>query len=461
VIERLGPDAPLPDPVAALAYHASGSGVASRIVIWNRRAAEAAAAKGAMDIAQRLLGDVVKAEQQLRASRTDRGATYRQLAIAAERAGHPDAALDALVRASRLSASATRCELTVERSRMLEKLGRYRAALTLTGRALRNCRDPGVRGHLQLARATVHNFRGEWSECLTLTRALLADRSLASDERLVAQAHLLSLWCCVWLGLPDAAEHAAHAERLMIELDDSLALANLYLNRGIVAWNECRVTAAVDDFALSAGRYNRAGDVVGAALADNNRAEVLTFQFRLDEAEALLKRARRITEAANYPHGTLTTISGLSRIAAWRGEIDAALELQQEALRGFRELDADPLVLDSLLRLAEIHLLAHDVDSAMRDLAEAEGLLRGLGEVKIVPATLARLRGRALAQTGSDDAARAEFEAALAVAEQDGFAYEAALAKIGIGRLDTDQHAIDLGMTMLGDLDVLAPPPGT
>ena len=70
--------------------------MASRIVIWNRRAAEAAAAKGAMDVAQRLLGDVVKAEQQLRASRTDRGATYRQLAIAAERAGHPDAALDAL-----------------------------------------------------------------------------------------------------------------------------------------------------------------------------------------------------------------------------------------------------------------------------------------------------------------------------------------------------------------------------
>ncbi len=60
---------------------------------------------------------------------------------------------------------------------------------------------------------------------------------------------------------------------------------------------------AVADFQTSSDHYERAGDVLGAALADNNLAEVLTLQFHLDAAEELLTRARRVTQAANYPHG--------------------------------------------------------------------------------------------------------------------------------------------------------------
>lgn len=461
VIEAWGDAAPIADPVAALAFHATGSGIPSRIVTWNRRAAEAAIAKGAMEVAERLLGAVIPAERETRASPTSRRATYRQLAIAAERAGHPQAALDALVHASRLAAGDERAAITIDRVRLLEKLGRYRAALVTTARAVRSCTDPMVHGHLILARATIRNFLGEWNECLSLTLKLLDDPSLASDKRLVAQAHLLSEWCCMSLGLPDRVEHDRAAERLLLELDDSIGLANLYLNRGESAWRECRVSDAVADFRASSERYARAGDVVGAALADNNLAELLTLQFRLDQAEALLTRARRVTEAAGYPLGTMITISGLSRVAAWRGDTAEAFTLQTDALSGLRKLGADDLVADSLIRLVEIHVIAGDADAALVTADQAATALGGLGEVPIMLTTLARLRARALLLADRHDGARLEFARAHHAAQRDGSAYEVALAMIGLGRIDGDQQLVDAGMAQLAELGVLAPPPGT
>jgi tetratricopeptide (TPR) repeat protein len=296
---------------------------------------------------------------------------------------------------------------------------------------------------------------------LALTEVILSDSGSNRDDRLAAQAHLLSVWCCTSLGLDGGNEHAASAERIMIDLDDSVGLANLYLNRGISAWNDCRASDAVGDFEASSERYSRAGDVVGAALADNNLAELLTCQYHLERAEDLLVRARRVTEAANYPHGSLATISGLSRIAAWRGDVELALELQSKALSGFQALRADPLVADSLLRLVEIHVIAGDAGAALALSDEASKVLEALGEVPVMPSTLARLRARALQLVGRNEDARAEFVRCRDCAERDGYLYEVALAKIGLGRLDGRQDAIDAGMTMLRELDVLAPPPGT
>ena len=55
VIEEWGDSVPIADPVSALAFHASGSAIPERIVKWNHEAAEAAIAKGAMEIAESLV----------------------------------------------------------------------------------------------------------------------------------------------------------------------------------------------------------------------------------------------------------------------------------------------------------------------------------------------------------------------------------------------------------------------
>ena len=461
VIETWGESVPLADPVAALAFHATGSAIPDRIIKWNHDAAEAAIAKGAMELAESLLGDVIGAQRQIDTDPAERCATYRRLAFASERAGHPESALDSLAQATRLAVERERALIAVDRTRMLEKLGRYRSALVTTARALRACPAPDVSAHLRLARATIRNFQGQWSECLESCRTLLRDFQHSEDHRMLAQAHLLAEWCCTCLGLAERAEHERAALELLTELDDSIGLANLFLNRGVSAWGECRALDAVADFRTSSERYERAGDVLGAVLADNNLAEILTLQFHLDAAKALLVRARRVTQAADYRHGTLTTISGLSRIAAWRGEIAEALALQLEALKGFRDLRADDLVVDSLVRLVEIHVVSGDAPAALSAAAEASKAMVHLGTMPVVPATLARLKARAMVLAGREAEARDEFQRALELATADGFVYEIALASMGLGRLDGDGERVSAALVQLNDLGVEAPPPGS
>ncbi|MEP7203035.1 MAG: adenylate/guanylate cyclase domain-containing protein [Ilumatobacteraceae bacterium] len=461
VIEAWGESVPLPDPVAALAFHATGSGMPERIVRWNREAAEAAIAKGAMEVAETLLGDVLVAQRQIGAVAADCCTTHRRLAYAAERAGHPETALGALAHAARLAGARDQAVIAEDRSRLQEKLGRYRAALVTTARALKSCPDPHVGGHLRLSRATIRNRLGQWKKCLELCRTLLKDFEHSDDLRLLAQAHLLAEWCCMSLGLPERAEHERVAFSLLTELDDSIGLANLLLNRGESAWRESRAIDALADFRMSSEHYQRAGDVLGAALADNNVAEILTLQSHLDAATRLLQRARRVTQAASYPMGAFAALSGLSRIAAWQGRVDEGLGLQSEALAGFRELQADDLVVDSLVRIVELHLLAGDASTALAAADEAARALKRLGDAAVVPATLARLRARALLLDGREQEARASFEIALDHATADGFIYEIALASMGIARMDNDDARISISLAQLGDLGVVAPPPGS
>jgi tetratricopeptide (TPR) repeat protein len=461
VIEAWGDAAPVADVVATLAFHATGSGIASRIVECNTRAADAAMVSGAMEVAERLLRDIIAAQRETRATRDDRRAILRQLASAAERAGHPDAALDAVRRASRLATGTERDEIAVDRVRVITMAGRYRAGLIATARALASCSDQSTRGHLVLARARIRSYLGQWKECLELAEELLADASTSADKRLEAQAHVLCEWCCSALGLPDRAAHAERAETLLIELDDSLGLGNLYLNRGISAWTESRGSEAVADFAQSSERYERAGDVLGAALADNNLAEVLTLQHRLDGAERLLVHARRVTEAANYPYGALTTVSGLSRIAAWRGDTGRALALQEEALAGFEDMGAVDLIADSLVRMVEIHLIAGEYPSALAVAERARQALIDLGDVPILPATLHRLRGRAHLALQELPQASREFACALECATRDQYPYEIALAEIGVARVEGDDSRFERALARLDAMGVLAPPPGT
>ncbi len=108
-------------------------------------------------------------------------------------------------------------------------------------------------GHLLLARAAIYNYRGEWSECLEAgehiaRRCDRRGRCRVSAPRLICSPE----WCCTALGLPGADQHAEAAEQILIELDDSIGLANLFLNRGVSAWQECRVVDAVAD---SAGEF--------------------------------------------------------------------------------------------------------------------------------------------------------------------------------------------------------------
>ena len=159
-----------------------------------------------------------------------------------------------------------------------------------TARALKTCPDPDVAGHLRLSRATIRNFLGQWK---AMSRAQPShsfdDFEHSDDRRLLAQAHLLAEWCCTCLGLPERAEHeraALDASDRARRLDRSRQPAPQPRRERLAG--EPGATTRSPTFAASAEHYERAGDVLGAAIADNNLAEILTLQFHLDAPEQLL-----------------------------------------------------------------------------------------------------------------------------------------------------------------------------
>ena len=101
VIEAWDDSVPIPDPVSALAFHATWLRPARPHHPLERRGRGSRdRRRGPWRSPSRCCRDVVAAQRQIGVDAAAVCATYRRLAVAAERAGHPESALDALVQAA-------------------------------------------------------------------------------------------------------------------------------------------------------------------------------------------------------------------------------------------------------------------------------------------------------------------------------------------------------------------------
>ena len=187
----------------------------------------------------------------------------------------------------------------------------------------------------------------------------------------------------------------------------------------------------------------RAGDVVGAAMADNNLAEILTLQFRLDPAEELLRNARRVCERRTTRTARWRTISGLSRVAAWRGDSGrgarAAVDGTRRLPRAWRRTTTSSTrwCVSSRSTCSPVTRRPRSpaADAAAAMLSQAR---RGAGRARHAwPGS-----GHGRCSTWAASTKRVEsFERALSLATDDGFAYEIALSSLMLGRLRGDERA--------------------
>jgi tetratricopeptide (TPR) repeat protein len=254
------------------------------------------------------------------------------------------------------------------------------------------------------------------------------------------------------LGSPAAVEHGEVALRLLRELDDDLALGNLLLNLGWSAYLRSDWAAALERYAESRKAYHRAGDVVGAAMAQNNEAELLTDQGRYTEARAHVEDARRVFRAAGYSVGVVMTTSGLSRLELRAGRIEQAAEMLATALEEFAELGASTYVLDTKVRQIECLVEAARYDEAVDLALEIEPQLADAA-IPVLPATAARLHGIALLRRGERRAARSKLRDAVVRARSEGAQYEVARcleALVATGDRDVDPMEAETILDRLG-----------
>jgi ATP/maltotriose-dependent transcriptional regulator MalT len=141
-------------------------------------------------------------------------------------------------------------------------------------------------------------------------------------------------------------------------------------NLGVNAYFEGDWSQAIEMYGRCRSVAQQAGDVVYAAIATNNVAEILSDQGRLDEARPLFNEALRVFRASKWMLGVPLVTSNLGRLAAREGRFDEADDLLREAIAACVRLGADTWVTEAQGRLAERQVLAGEY-------REAQTLSRG------------------------------------------------------------------------------------
>lgn len=421
---------------ARIAFHAYEAGDHAMTWRWARAAASAASAAGAVvEAADHYAHAITAADRLGDVAPIDVASVAELLGDANELLGHPEAAHAGYRRARRLlDDSVALGRLHRKHARVAERAGDYRSSLSWCTRGLHllaidtSTRASSSRAELRLAASVARFFQGRFEAAIELARAGAADAERAGNRAALAQAHLQLEMACSELELPEREAHGQKALELFESLGDSLGLANLHLNLGVSSYNDGRWDDALHHYEASIEAYHRVGDAVGAEAARNNQAEILTDQGLYEAAAARLAEARRALKAANYRIGIAITSSGQARVALRTGRIDVAATLLDEARREFVALNATNMVVDTDIRRVELLVWSGRPDEALAMADAAAAGLDRLGVVAILPATLARLRGWALALAGRRTRATAELTRALELARDGGVPYEVALA---------------------------------
>ena len=184
----------------------------------------------------------------------------------------------------------------------------------------------------------IRNFLGQWRSASTLAdgaarRPHGSRRQAASRRRRTCSSE----WCCSALGLPQRREHAPTARSGCCSSSTTRSASPTSTSTAARAPGESRrVREAVADFRASSERYQRAGDVLGVGARRQQPRRGAHAAASTRRGRALLHRARRVTQAANYPLGTLDHAS-----AACRGSPHGAAtpgvrsRCSRQALAGF------------------------------------------------------------------------------------------------------------------------------
>ena len=232
-------------------------------------------------------------------------------------------------------------------------------------------------------------------------------------------------------GLADVAEDIFRA------LGDDVSLGNLLLNLGIAAFKSSDWTRASERYEEAALAFDRAGDEVGGALARNNLAELLTDQGRDAEARAHLEHARRVFQASRYRYGTGLTEGGLARLDLRAGKPTEAAARLDAASEIFTALGATALVVDTLVRRVEWHLMDDDPIAALAAIDTAERAAATTDPIAILPATIARLRAEATTWRDGPEVGLALARTAVEVARRERSAYEELRSLDVVARIET------------------------
>lgn len=206
-------------------------------------------------------------------------------------------------------------------------------------------------------------------------------------------------------GLERATTGPGHTTAVYLEL----SLAAVLVQQGAFA-------EAAEGFRRAVAAAEAAGDGPTLGFALNAEAAHLHRRGEADAARALLERALEVTRAADDAPGEISSRSSLSRVLRELGDVEAALEQHDEALRRAGERSVTSRRRTLLLNAGLFYRMAGELDRALTTFTE--GLELAMANQDAGYEALFRNHlGALLCQIGEYGEAREHLERSAALAE--------------------------------------------
>jgi tetratricopeptide (TPR) repeat protein len=322
--------------------------------------------------------------------------------------------------------------LLLKRGRLRERTADYDDGLTILAQVAEALR--GVAGDADevlfesiVETAAIQSRQGRMEETVALCRDVIERADPALHQRVIAHAYYLIEFAYTRLNHPDRGTVGERAVEIYRDLGDLVRLGNVLNNLGYDAFYLGKWDEAFDYWTEAKETRDKAGDIVGSAVQENNIAEIHTNRGNYEEARPLLEHALRVWRGAGYEIGVAYANANLGLLASRQGKADEARRHLDAAIEGFTAAGAEAYLPDVRVRYAEF-LLTHG------DAADAEAMLEPdiaasteSGD-SLALSTLYRLRGIARHQAGDHEAAGADLQRSLELAREAKARYDEVLA---------------------------------
>ena len=331
--------------------------------------------------------------------------------------------------------------LILKQAKLADKAGHPGSSLRWLTRALhllgetKGSAAQAQRARLSAIYSTVRAGQGRADDAIRWAERAISEAETVGETEALANAHYMIAWTRVNQGELGQASHFERALTLFDELGDVKRQGDVLTYYGAMAYWEGRWDAALELYERGRERSERAGDVVGAAIASMNIAEVRSDQGRLEEAEGPARDALRVFRAAAYPELIATDCGILGRIMSRAGRHDDADGILNEALGQAGKAGAQLLEVGTLGLLGEDRVRVGDAEGALSYLDRAQARASSVGGAGVYEPLLERVRGCARLVRGELEDADQALDRSLAAARSAGSEFEVLLSLAARGAL--------------------------
>jgi class 3 adenylate cyclase/tetratricopeptide (TPR) repeat protein len=353
-----------------------------------------------------------------------------------ERAGLYDEAGRAYAEARRSGALDPLAEsgLILKQAKLADQAGSPVSSLRWLTRALHMLKGAGgsavqaQRARLSATYSAVRAGQGRADEAIRWADRAISEAGDVGASEALANAHYMIAWTKVNQGELGQAAHFEQALSLFERLGDVKRQGDVLTYYGAMAYWEGRWDDALVLYERGRERSERAGDVVGAAIASMNIAEVRSDQGRLDEAEGPARDALRVFRSAAYPELIATDCGILGRIVSRAGRHEEAEGILSEALEQAERSGAHLIEVGTLGVLAEDRVRFGDAEGAFAYLDRADTRASAVGGAGVYEPLLERVRGCAHVVLGELEDADKALDRSLDAARSAGSEFEVMLS---------------------------------